>query len=63
MNYTDIFKRSKCNFSKLERYGFIMEEDDYKLTEFLIDNLLLELVIYKTGVISLKVIELAVNEE
>ena len=63
MNYTDIFKRSKCDFSKLERYGFILEEAHYKLTEFLIDNLLLELVIYKTGVISLKVIDLAFNEE
>ena len=63
MNYNEIFKRSKCNYSKLEEYGFIKEEDYYKFNNFLIDNLLLEIIIYKTGIISIKVMDLIFNEE
>ncbi len=62
-NYLDIFKRSKCDFSRLSSYGFIKEGDIFKYTHFLIDNLIMDIIIDMDGKVSFKVTDLIFNEE
>ena len=62
-SYLELFKKSKCDFRKLLDYGFIMEDSNYKYSHFLIDNLMMEIIISKYGLITFKVIDLIFGEE
>ncbi len=62
-SYLEIFKKSKCDFKKLLEYGFIMEDSNFKFSHFLIDNLMLEVIISKYGIITFKVTDLIFGEE
>ena len=60
----EVFKRSKVNFKKLEKYGFIKNDKEYYYSKkFLNDEFEARIVINENGTISGKVIEVDFNEE
>jgi len=59
----EVFKRRDINFNKLIDYGFILENDVYKLSKDFMDGFNAILTIDKEGKVTGKVYELSLNEE
>ncbi len=61
---SEVFKKERLNKVKLEQYGFVKENDEYKYSKnFMHDNFRADIVIDKNGKVSGKVFDLEVNEE
>lgn len=61
---SEVFKKERLNKVKLEQYGFVKENDEYKYSKnFMHDNFRADIVIDKKGKVSGKVFDLEVNEE
>ena len=59
----DIFKRSKCDFNKLIKYGFIKDKDNYVYETSFLDDFKAIILIDRDGNVSGKIIDLSTNEE
>ena len=60
----EIFKKSKVNFNKLLDYGFILNDNLYKFTKYIMDNtFMINVFIDKLGKVLVKVYDLSMDDE
>lgn len=60
----EIFRRMKCDFEKLEKYGFVKKDNIYKYSKNIINNTFkVDISIYEDGTINGKIYDLDINEE
>lgn len=59
----ELFKRTKIDFKKLERYGFIKEHDIYKCSKEFMDHFRADITIDEKDNVSGKVIDIRIDDE
>ncbi len=60
----EIFKKTKIDYNKIEKYGFKKDKDSYKYSKNIMnDNFRIDIEINKEGTVKGKIIDLSFNEE